>query len=194
MSESNKPVLITVAIAALGVGALFLLPSGEKQPAPQPPAQVVASVPATATEEAPPQETDAVRDALLGQNKRDERAQARRPKPRRIHRIVEEEEEVVDEGPKILTDGAFQATIGNWRGVKSCVAEAEAARKEDVTGALRVAFMISSEGEVLDTKVYDASSDSSRAITPCVERQAKLVRFPAFSAAESVTKEAKFVF
>ncbi len=47
---------------------------------------------------------------------------------------------------------------------------------------------------MVSTKVYDFSNEMAKSLADCVEREAKRVKFPAFTAAEPVVKEAKFVF
>lgn len=138
-----------------------------------------------------------MRAALLGSNRpqQEEQKIIEQPKPRRVKRAVRfETEETIEEAPTELTDSDFQAAIGGWRGLKSCLLESSASRKEAVSGALRVSFVISSSGEVLDTKVFDESNDGVRAMSDCVERQARSMKFRSFDATEQVTKEAKFVF
>ncbi len=96
--------------------------------------------------------------------------------------------------PTKLSDAQFQNAIGNWRGLKACIAQASAQRDEETSGALKIAFTISGQGDVVTSKVYDFSNDHARAMANCIEREARRVKFPAFTAEESITKEAKFVF
>ena len=153
---------------------------------------------AVAPAPAAPSDTDAMRAALLGLNRpaqHDEPSVIEQPKPRRAKRVVRfEAEEPIEEGPTELTDSDFQAAIGGWRGLKSCLLESAQVRKEGISGAMRVSFVISSGGDVLETKVFDESNDAVRSMSECVERQARAMKFRAFTAADQVTKEAKFVF
>ncbi len=111
------------------------------------------------------------------------------PQPRDDRPLREEVE-----APSGLSDGAFQAAIGDWRGMKRCL-RSEAARLESRNGALRVAFKIRGDGSVADSRVVETSNDTAKAIASCVEKRARRIRFPAFAKAENqVEKVAKFVF
>jgi hypothetical protein len=99
--------------------------------------------------------------------------------------------EEVPSGP--LSDGAFQSAIHAWRGLKACLT-AQTTPPTDPSGAIKVAFTVAQSGEVVKSQVVECSNDTARTIAPCVEREARRIRFPAFAADEPITKEAKFVF
>lgn len=101
-----------------------------------------------------------------------------------------------DPGPETssLSDGAFQSVITDWNGMKRCLAS-NSGRLGRTSGALRVAFTIRGDGQVIKSEVVETSNEDARAIAPCVERGARRLRFPAFAAAsDEVEKTAKFVF
>jgi hypothetical protein len=99
----------------------------------------------------------------------------------------------VPEDPAMLSDAQFQSALGNWRGVKTCLAQ-QATPQQDTSGALKIKFTISGQGAVVTSQVYDFSNDSARNLADCLEREARRVKFPTFTSAEAITKEAKFVF
>lgn len=118
-------------------------------------------------------------------------------KVRRPLRPVEDSgsSEEAYQDPTKLSDAQFQNAIGNWRGVKACIAKATVASREaSGSGAVKIAFTISGQGEVVTSKVYEFSNDYARTMGDCLEREAKRVKFPSFTAEASITKEAKFVF
>jgi hypothetical protein len=139
---------------------------------------------------------EAMKNALLGIKEPEEEPKA--PAKRVVHRRarpLESEEIASEEVDSSLSDFQFQSAVGNWRGVKACLsAKAQVAKADDPTGALKVSFTISDHGDVVSTKVYDFSNEMAKSLADCVEREAKRVKFPAFTAAEPVVKEAKFVF
>lgn len=138
-------------------------------------------------------------DQLLGLNKKPVETIAMAPKPKR--RRARPADDFVDDQPwaeeedddGVLTDSMFQDTIEDWRGMRSCVAQATL-RANERSGALQVSFRIRGDGEVAACKVIDTSNAIAQAVAPCVERRARRIRFPAFGGEEDVTKVAKFVF
>ena len=93
-----------------------------------------------------------------------------------------------------LSDYDFQTTVGNWSGVKSCLATSSQRGEEKLSGAIQVAFKIQTSGEVRESKVVGVSNEDAATVASCVEKQARHIRFPAFDGAEEATKMAKFVF
>jgi hypothetical protein len=110
--------------------------------------------------------------------------------PRPSSPVLEEE---LDEGDDSLSDSDFQSTIGAWRGMQSCLV-GQGARGPEGKSALRVSMTIRPDGAVSHSKVVDASNAFAENMAPCVERQARRLRFPAFTAGTEVTKVAKFIF
>lgn len=186
-----KMTLIAPLFAVLWVAAC------DSPPAPKP-APAVKPAPAQSPEpQAEAQVDEAMKNALLGIKAPEEEEPKAAPK-RVVHRRarpLESEEIATEEVDSSLSDFQFQSAVGNWRGVKACLsAKAQQAKPDDPTGALKVAFTISDHGDVVSTKVYDFSNEMAKSLADCVEREAKRVKFPAFTAAEPVVKEAKFVF
>lgn len=153
-------------------------------------------------------DAEALRAALLGMRppEEEEDASAKAPKAappaeRRSARrtaSASAEREAAEPGPEDaqpgLSDGAFQSVITDWTGMKRCLAT-NAARLPTSSGALRVAFTIRGDGQVVESRVVETSNDVARLIAPCVEQRAKRIRFPAFAEAQDeVEKTAKFVF
>ena len=123
-------------------------------------------------------------------------AAAAAPAKRKVRRMefsAEPETADVPEDPAMLSDAQFQSALGNWRGVKTCLAQ-QATPQQDTSGALKIKFTISGQGAVVTSQVYDFSNDSARNLADCLEREARRVKFPTFTSAEAITKEAKFVF
>lgn len=96
--------------------------------------------------------------------------------------------------PAQLSDAQFEGVVGDWRGVKTCVATESARGGGSGSGALSVEFTIQGDGEVSGARVVDASSAFARALGPCVERKAMRLRFPDFGGKEPVRRNAKFLF
>lgn len=147
-------------------------------------------------------EGDALEAALLGTDRAPEEAnaeEAARPAPRRRRAVrraapVESEPLEKEAAPGQMSDGAFQSVVTDWRGVRSCLAS-EAGRLAPGSGAIRVSFTIRGDGQVVKSKVVEASNDVARAISPCVEQRARRIRFSAFAGAtDQIEKTAKFVF
>jgi hypothetical protein len=173
--------------------------SDRPAPAPAAPPPVASAEPAPVASAAPEASptNDAMRDQLLGLDKPRPAAQPTgdadraRPRPRRVIVADDAPIEEVPSGP--LSDGAFQSAIHAWRGLKACLT-AQTTTPTDPSGAIKVAFTVAQSGEVVKSQVVECSNDTARTIAPCVEREARRIRFPAFAAEEPVTKEAKFVF
>lgn len=186
---------LALALASLAVAGLIwiALPDSTPPPAPKP-AEVAALPSPTPEPKAEPVADESMKNALLGLDKPAEEPKAAPKRARRVIQRVAQEEEATEEVDTSLSDYQFQSAVGNWRGVKACLAQKAQQQKDDPTGALKVSFTISDHGEVVATKVYDFSNDLAKSLGDCVEREAKRVKFPAFTAAEPVVKEAKFVF
>lgn len=183
-------------------------------PGPQPvaaatpqPAQAHAAVVAPAPEvalqaEQQPSEDEALRAQLLGLNKQpaadqDQAEPEQRPAPRRRARRQVPQAELrplpmEPETSGTLSDGEFQAAVGSWRGVQSCLAQ-NAGHLESRNGAMQVSFQIAGDGSVADCKVVGTTTEVAQLIAPCVEKKARRIRFPSYPGSES-TKVAKFVF
>ena len=194
----KKSILFSI-IALVVVFTALLIFSGEKERAPK---KVAPAPEMTKAPEPPPPpveqpEDPALKNALLGLNEKPSITEAE-PKPRPVRRrrpLVEEIEEgpMEPEGPTSLSDYDFQSTVGNWSGVKSCIATSSQ-RGEEVNGALAVAFTVGADGTVVESKVVETSNEHAETIAPCVEKKARHIRFPTFAGTEQVTKTAKFVF
>ncbi len=197
----KKSIILSI-LALIVVFAALLLFAGDKKPAPKavpPPSREMtrAPDPAPAIAEAAPVEDAALKDALLGLNKKPEMVEPQpAPAPRTIRRravqAVDEPEDEVEEEITGLSDFDFQSTVGGWSGVKSCIATVS--QRDRLSGALQVAFTIRANGNVVESKVVGASNDDARTLAPCVEKQARHIRFPTFAGNDDVTKTAKFVF
>ncbi|MEM9113391.1 MAG: hypothetical protein AAGD10_07545 [Myxococcota bacterium] len=98
------------------------------------------------------------------------------------------------EPPAQLSDSQFEGVVGDWRGVKSCVATNRPRGGEVQNGALSVQFTIAGNGVVEGARVEQASGAFARTLAPCVERKAMRLRFPDFGGKSNVTRSAKFVF
>lgn len=202
--ESEKKRFGWVIVGAVVLGAAGFAMLGSFGEPPTPPAQTpepakVASKPvepAPEVEEVPAAEepSDDMKAALLGEKKEPEpapRKYVRRP----ARRVVQDESDDLYAEPQqaaTLSEEAFYSALDNWGGLKACLKSSPA--EGDRTGALQVAFKIGKDGDVLESKVFNPTTEQARAIAPCVERRAKHVRFPKFVSGESVIKEAKFVF
>jgi hypothetical protein len=197
----KKSIILSI-LALIAVFAALLLFSGEDQPKEKetpPPTPVMAKAPvAPPVEEAPVSVDDpALKEALLGLNKK--AAVEGTPAPRPIRRRARPTETIEEAQPEEevdteLTDYEFQSTVGSWSGVKSCIATKSQRGEEKLTGAIQLAFTIQGDGNVVESKVVDVSNEDAATLAPCVEKQAKHIRFPAFASNEPVTKTAKFVF
>ena len=91
-----------------------------------------------------------------------------------------------------LSDSKFYRVVGSWRGMKRCLATT--AVRGERQGAIKIKFEIAKDGSVTDSQIEDASNETAREISDCVNRQARKIRFPAFAGMDSVEKQAKFVF
>lgn len=172
-------------------------------PEPPPPAVVVPvkveAAQAQAIEAEPARKPDeAMMNLLLGKSEPAQQAQAPAPKPRRRVTRVATPDETWDTGEPAqpsLSDEQFHAVVGSWSGMKHCLTTGALAKDEQVTGAISVSLKIGGDGSVLESHIADATTATARAISPCVERHSKKLKFPAFGEdAEPVTREAKFVF
>ena len=154
-------------------------------------------------------------DTLLGRNKKKPTSvvrTGRKPAPQRVRlrrprsddpepdddaqepqETQEADVPVEEEIPGTLSDSRFHAVVHNWRGVKNCL-KTTAIRGEMRNGAVSVEFSIRPDGTVKTCKIRNTSNDTARQVAPCIRRQAMKIRFPAFSGAEPIDKEAKFVF
>jgi hypothetical protein len=200
-----------VAVAAIAIGYLVMRPGGSEPtpavamtPPPPPPAPVEPPPPPPVVED------DAMKNTLLGLDKKEEsgginalkerstQRRAIRAARRRPARASEPEpqddpleEEVNEPG---LSDSTFYATMDRWRGVKSCLA-AESKREEEAKGAFKLSLKVTDQGEVIDSRVLEPSNEIAKQIAPCVERSARAIRFPPFEWDQRyVVKQAKFVF
>jgi hypothetical protein len=157
-----------------------------------------AAVPPEAPPAAPaaePEDAEAMKNALLGALEAPPQ-EAAPPQPRRVRRqALPSVEEEPAPGPTVLSDHAFQRAVGSWRGVKRCIQETESSLKEEVTGAVKLAFTIAASGQVVDCQVVHKSADTPKQLAECVVARARdEVSFPAFDEPQQVVKEAKFVF
>ena len=197
----KKSIILSI-LALVGVFGALLLFSGEEQPAAK-----KQALPRSDLAKAPdPPKADpvvddaALKDTLLGLNKKPEPVVEQQPAPRqhrrRVHRAIEEVEDLNDQpqDPTDLSDYDFQSTVGNWSGVKSCLATNTKRGEAKISGAIEVAFTISGEGNVVESKVVGFSNDDAATLVPCVEKKARHIRFPTFAKNEPITKTAKFVF
>lgn len=168
----------------------------------------------TTTAEAVDPEDDALKDKLLGIDRaadarlaarlaaRAARAAAaarnRRPVADGSDAQARRRDPADDEGAALqasdgISDAEFHGAIERWRGVKSCLGEHKG-RATGSRGALRLAMTITGSGDVVDSKVYDEGNEVARLIAPCVEKQARQIKFPSHESGKPVVREAKFVF
>lgn len=142
----------------------------------------------------PAEDAEAVKNALLGLNQAPEPAVAEAaPTPVRRRRPVYEPLPEEELGPKKLSEGAFYSALDAWGGVKRCLAKNPTVKK-DGSSAISVRFVVKKDGSVADSKIVGKSNEHAEAIAPCVETEARRVRFPDFEEEDSVQKDAKFVF
>lgn len=154
-----------------------------------------------------PSHDTALRAQLLGFNRdkkaEDVAAQAEPAEPvtetkrsvqrRRRPAQTDDDSDLLDEPSALgLSDGEFQDTVNNWRGIKGCIAQ-KAGHMDSRSGALRLSFKIAADGRVANLEVLDTSNEVAQVIAPCVRKKARRIRFPAFEGDEA-TKVAKFVF
>ena len=186
-------------------------PIGDAAPEPDE-AAVQAALDAEAEKKA---ELEQMAATLLGKNNKDPHAGAvvaaargrgspsitrapprRRSRPEPAEEVEEPSDDELEPEPEIaetLTDARFSRVVADWRGVKRCLSTT-AIRGPQRNGALSISFKIGPDGAVQSSIVSDTSNDVARQIAPCVSRQAKKIRFPAYTNVEIVNKEAKFVF
>ena len=140
--------------------------------------------------------TDEMMKTLLGLNQPAEapvqpevvaRPSGRRPRPKYTP------PEEVEEEPRGLSEHAFYAALDTWGGVKRCIAKTPNVRK-DGSSAISVRFVVNQDGSVAESKILEKSNKHAEAIAPCVEVEAKRVRFPEFEEPKPAQKDAKFVF
>ncbi len=172
-------------------------------------ARVVAANASDQVEEDVPSHETALRAQLMGfnRNKKAEEAAAaqvepaepqpeaqkvvqRRRRPARVE--APDESDLTPESAIGLSDGEFQDTVNNWRGIKGCIAQ-NAGHMDSRSGALQLSFQIGADGRVENCKVLDMSNAVAQAIAPCVRKKARRIRFPTFQG-DDATKVAKFVF
>jgi hypothetical protein len=192
----KKSIILSIIALVVVFGALLIF-SGEKQKTPQrvvPKGPEVTKVPEPPAPVAQQPDDPALKDALLGLNKPvAEEVQKPKPMRRRARHVEEIDEPSGPEEPTSLSDYDFQYTVGNWSGVKSCLAT-NAQRGEEIKGAIAVAFTVGGDGTVKESKVISTSNERAETIAPCVEKKARHIRFPTFAGNDRVTKTAKFVF
>jgi len=160
--------------------------------------------------------SDAMKMALLGGGKKDEADEAepeadpvaepeptrkRKPQPKQKKQASSDSSRTrlppspsLPEPPARLSDAQFEGVVGDWRGVKSCVATNRPRGGEVQNGALSVQFTIAGNGAVEAARVEETSGAFARTLAPCVERKAMRLSFPDFGGKEAVTRSAKFVF
>lgn len=205
MSATRPVFLVLFAVSAGGLAGCFDEASEPEQRvergprkifAPPTPDLGVRSAPATAdavSEDA--LQALAVVEAPEPEPAPEEALPARRA-PRRRRTAPSEPAEPLPEdvGPGQLSDGAFQSIINDWTGMKRCLASTTS-RLGPSSGALRLAFTIRGDGQVVKSRVVETSNAAAKELAPCVERRARRLKFPAFAAAgDEVEKTAKFVF
>ncbi len=189
---ANRPLISTLLCIAL-FGCDEVLPEPETPVADA--AAAPEAEPATDPDE-PAEDAEAFRQLLEAPRPKEppptERtAEAEPPPKRRPPRTPAPKPEPA--GPPQLSDGAFQSVVNDWGGMKRCLESTS--RLGSPSGALQVAFTIRGDGQVVKSRVVDASNEVARSIAPCVERNARRLKFPAFAAAsEETEKTAKFVF
>ena len=160
----------------------------------------VPEVPQAAPAAKPDADLAAMAETLLGKNKRagkvtrPKRAQRRhRRRPRRqvvVVHAAEPEEEIPL--PESLSDNAFYAVVGSWRGMKDCLAKTGIERA-DASGTVSIEFRIRGDGSVKRSRISQTNNAAARRVAGCVNLHARKLRFPRF-AGIPVDKEAKFVF
>jgi hypothetical protein len=198
-----KKSIILSLLALAAVFAALWISSGDggeqKRESAPPKAPAVTKAPEPPPVDQPPAvvEDAALKDALLGMNKppvAEPEEPPARPVRRRARPVEPIEDEPQEELDTTLSDYEFQSTVGSWSGVKSCLATNSQRREERMTGAIQMAFTIQGDGNVVESKVVEVSNDDAASLAPCVEKQARHIRFPTFAGNEQVTKTAKFVF
>ena len=208
----TRRLLIALALAVPACSSSEPPPPEKKVEEPTPEPETETPVDAEAAEAA-----DAMKMALLGGGEKDESeakeepepdpVEASKPAPRRTQRRKPKQRNEepssqtrlppspsLPEPPARLSDAQFESVVGDWRGVKSCVATNRPRGGEVQNGALSVQFTIAGNGAVEAARVEEASGAFAQALAPCVERKAMRLSFPDFGGKEAVTRSAKFVF
>ncbi|MEQ9503011.1 MAG: hypothetical protein RIT81_39440 [Deltaproteobacteria bacterium] len=138
------------------------------------------------TQKAAPVEAPVVKTAKAAPKKK------ARPAPQPIDEVIDLAlEEAADEEllPWLLSDASFNATIGDWSGVRTCVVS----KRATTGGAFALQMSIDSDGKVKSTRVVEANAKAS-AVAPCVAAKAKRLDFEKYASNETTTRVAKFVF
>ncbi|MEQ8280995.1 MAG: hypothetical protein RMA76_36470 [Deltaproteobacteria bacterium] len=115
-----------------------------------------------------------------------------RPAPAPIEEVIDLAlEEAADDEllPWLLSDASFNATIGDWSGVRTCVVS----KRATTGGAFALEMSIDSDGKVKRTRVVEANAKAS-SVAPCVAAKAKRLDFEKYASNETTTRVAKFVF
>ncbi len=173
--------------------------SNRPKETPAPPKPKVEPPPEIAKVDEPTGDANALRDTLLGLNKPPPAPEPEAPEPK-VTRKPKRRTTTKATGatdfvpPPIggLSDYDFQAAIGNWSGMRRCLAEKNN-RDENPNGAIQLKLTINTDGSVAESTVLDSSTAVAKAIAPCVQRRARRIRFPSFEG-KAETKTAKFVF
>ncbi len=165
---------------------------------PEPPKPKVEPPPEVAKVEQPAGDPNALRDTLLGLNKPAPEPEVETPQPTKARKTKRRptpkaiDDDFVPPPVGGLSDYDFQAAIGNWSGMRRCLAEKNN-RDENPNGAIQLKLKINNDGSVAESTVLDSSTAVAKAIAPCVQRRARRIRFPSFEG-KAETKTAKFVF
>ncbi len=115
-----------------------------------------------------------------------------RPAPAPVEEVIDLAlEDAADEEllPWLLSDESFNATIGDWSGVRTCVVS----KRATTGGAFALQMSIDSDGKVKSTRVVEANAKAS-AVAPCAADKARRLDFEKYASNETTTRIAKFVF
>jgi hypothetical protein len=203
-SGSKKSLIGVVLLAAAVALGMAYWPKTDAQ---KPPEMVKQEPPKQPDPPATEPQPDEVKATLLGLNEKPTENAAGIFKPKARKRVMRRRavaEDTAQSGedenndgfnrPQIgLSDADFHSTIERWRGMKSCL-NTHKGRVDESRGALRISMKIMSSGEVAESNVFDESNEIAKLIAPCVEKQARQLKFPSFEGEPFAMKEAKFVF
>ena len=126
--------------------------------------------------------------------------------PEELAKVVEQQQQVDDSvlapvrrrfvrQPIGFSDRAFHQTVRGWKGTKACVIRVNRARQDHQlpTRSFELSMRIRPDGSV-DSSESLTNIPGGHALTSCLERSSRQIRFPAFAGNQAVVRKAKFVF
>jgi hypothetical protein len=92
-----------------------------------------------------------------------------------------------------LSEAEFHTALVRWDGVKTCLLNHKK-RNSDATGSLRLRLKIAGSGQVEECRVFHRNNELEKVIAPCVQQEAKTIKFPPFPGTGSIVRNAVFLF